>query len=396
MLTALNRPRSLTFYQQTSPLHRNGLSRAHTGGLAAAGLADLAHRTAAAADSFHTEFHGFLADLNAARATDAGALDLTGPNGAARSRGVYRAWEYEKADVMMGGRGSANWSDRECRDILDNVSFDSQSASRSGVSGAEGHHLKNAADHPGEQANPDNIRFYKTREEHLEQGHGGDFHNESDAPMADKNEMLEKTNSRRVYKNELWGLGAAAAIGLGIGFTIGAVTVLAQSGITPDSLKCAAAEGAKSGLISGALSAAGYGIGRTIGQAASDALAGVLENAGAAITENIAEMINTGVVGALTVAVFSVYQFIKLKQQGAATKEALIQTGRQALFSLSLLAVSIAAQGLLHGSVPGIIVSLGIGIILISYSAADGVHQRRFAEKLRVYTIGKCKPCFPG
>lgn len=393
MLTTLSQNRSLTFYQQTSPVFRSELKPAHTGGIVSASIASSAHTTATTTNAFNTQLQGFLDKFNAARAADASTLNLTDPNSVARNRGVYRAWEYEKADVMMGGRGSANWNDQECQDIIDNVSFDSQSSSRSGVRGAEGHHQKNVADHPGEQANPDNIKFYKTREEHLEKGHGGDFHNESDAPMIDKNKMLEKTNSKRVYKNELRGLGVAVAIGLGVGFTIGVVTTLAQSGITPDSLKHAAAEGVKGGLESGVMSTVGYGIGRTIGQVASNALAGVLENVGVTITENVSKMINMGVVGALTVVVFSAYQFIKLKQQGMATKEALIQTGKQALFSLSLLAVSIAAQGL-WGGPAGIIVSVSVGIILISYSVVDSVHQRHFAEKIRVYTISKCKPCF--
>jgi hypothetical protein len=90
--------------------------------------------------------------------------------------------------------------------------------------------------------------------------------------------MLEKTNSKRVFKNELSGLGIAVAIGAGLGMTIGFVTTLAQSGVTPDSFKLALAEGAKGGLESGLLAGVGYGIGRTIGEVASNAVAGVLGN----------------------------------------------------------------------------------------------------------------------
>lgn len=89
----------------------------------------------------------------------------------------------------------------------------------------------------------------------------------------------------------------AVAIGSAIGLTIGFITTLAQSGITPDTLKLATIEGLKSGAESGILSAVGYGIGRTIGS-------GVLENAGITITENISKMVNMGVVGALTIVVF--------------------------------------------------------------------------------------------
>ena len=63
------------------------------------------------------------------------------------------------------------------------------------------------------------------------------------------------------------------------------------------------------------------------------------------------------------------------------------------MFSLSLLAVSIAVQGT-WGGPAGIIVSMSIGIIMVSYTVIDSVQQRQFAEKIRVYTIDKCRPTF--
>lgn len=151
--------------------------------------------------------------------------------------------------------------------------------------------------------------------------------------------------------------------------------------------------GAKSGAESGLLSMVGYGIGRTIGQAATSAVTGLLGNLGIEITENLVKMCGMATVGTLTIAVFSVYQFAKVKLQGADTHEALIQVGKQAAFSLSMLTVSIAAQGLLGGAA-GMIVSMGIGFCIISYSVASTVHQRQFAEELQVYMIEKCKPVF--
>ena len=210
--------------------------------------------------------------------------------------------------------------------------------------------------------------------------------------------VLEKTGvTKKVktakLKNELCGLGLAVAIGAGVGLSIGFITTLAQSGINPDALKSATTEGLKGGMESGLLSAIGYGIGRTLGESATRALSGVLEKVGFTITEDISKMINVGVVGTLTIAAFSTYQFMKLKIKGMATRDALIQTGRQALFSLSILAVSIAAQ-CLWGSAAGIIVSVSIGIIMITYSIADTIHQRQFAESIRTYTIEKCYPTF--
>ena len=78
-------------------------------------------------------------------------------------------------------------------------------------------------------------------------------------------------------------------------------------------------------------------------------------------------MCTMGTVGAITVAVFSTVQFVKLIYHGECLKSAAIQVGKQALFSLSLLAISIAAQGM-WGGPAGIIVSIGTGIVIVSYT----------------------------
>lgn len=196
-----------------------------------------------------------------------------------------------------------------------------------------------------------------------------------------------------VFKNELRGLGLAAAIGAGVGFTIGFATTLAQTGITPDSTKIAFGSGVKSGMESGLISTVGYGIGRTIGQTATSAVIGLLGNLGIEITENVSMVCNMGIVGVITISVFSAYQFAKLKLQGADTREALLQVGKQAACSLSVLTVSIAVQCAVGGTA-GIIVSVGIGFLMVSYSVVSTVHQRQFAEELQIYVIEKCKPVF--
>lgn len=378
MLTSLKNNRSLTFYQQTKTKYRS-VNSSYAGGVSAVPISGVSFTTMSTTNGYNAQLNEYLIKLNTLRARDAQRYNLSSPNQAARNMGVKRAWMYEKADIEMGGSGSANWSAEEKAQILKHDS----------VRGAEGHHQQNVSDHPEQQANPDNIKFYKTKDEHLQDGHDGNWDNESNKPLTDKNKMLEKSNSKRVFKNELKGLGLAVAIGSAVGLTIGFITTLAQSGITPDTLKLATIEGLKSGAESGMLSAVGYGI----GEVTSQAISGVLKNTGITIAENISKMVNMVVVGALTIVVFSTYQFIKLKLKGVATREALIQTGKQALFSLSLLAVSIAVQGIWGGAAV-IIVSVSISFIMITYSIVDAVHQRHFAEKIRIYTIGKCYPSF--
>lgn len=340
-----------------------------------------------------------------------------------RNDGVVLARKYEQAEISMGGSGEGNYTSAQRQELLEHGK----------VRNFEGHHINSVADNPELQANPDNVTML---EEHRGGGgvrrhyerHGQNWKNQTQGELLDRDQRLRDTNQRRVDveegkiaqtesditqtkeditqsetdiakakkdipRNELKGLGIAIAIGLGVGVAIGFAVTLARSGVSPESLKLAALEGAKGGIEAGALAAVGYGIGRTIGEVASKAVEGVFKNLGLAITDNITKMVSMGVVGTLTIAVFSAYQFIKLKQQGVGTREALLKTGRQAMFSLSLLAVSIAVQGT-WGGPAGIIVSMSIGIIMVSYTVIDSVQQRQFAEKIRVYTIDKCRPTF--
>lgn len=387
MIADSRKANSLTFYYPTTSQSRLNFDSSYAGGLSATAIASTTYVTATTTTQFNNQLNGFLDVLRAERERIANKVanglandpEYTG----ARQDGVKVAWKYEKADVEMGGRGSANWNDEQCQEIKDTGK----------VRGAEGHHQKNVADHPEDQGDPDNIKFYKSKKEHLKEGHNGDFRNKSDADKIDKDKMLQKTNGKRVFRNELRGLGIAAAIGVGVGFIIGFAVSLAQTGITPDSIKYAFVNGSKAGVTSGIQAVVGYGLGRTVGQLASNALEGMLSNIGIEITENISKMCSMGSIGAITIAVFSTVQFIRLIRNGESLKSAAIQVGKQALFSLSLLAVSIAAQGVFGGPA-GIIVSVSIGIIIVIYFVADAVYQRNYSEWIRVYMIDKCKPYF--
>ena len=387
MILDVRKAKSLTFFQPVAGQSKLNIDNSYVGCLSATAIASTSHTVAATTTQFNNQLNSFLDVLHAERNRIAnkvaeGLANDPGYKGA-RNDGVKLAWDYEKADVEMGGRGSSKWNDSQRQEIKDTGR----------VRGAEGHHQKNVSDHPEDQGDPDNIKFYKSKKEHLEKGHNGNFQNESDAEKIDKDKMLKTTNGKRVLSNELRGIGLAAAIGAGVGFTIGFAVSLAQTGITPDSLKYAFANGTQAGLSSGIQSVIGYGIGRTIGQLATHALENVLTNVGFNITENISKMCSIGAVGAITIAVFSTVQFVKLIRKGESLKSASIQVGKQALFSLSLLAVSIAAQGIFGGPA-GIIVSVSAGIIFITYTIVDTIHQRKCSERLRDYMIEQCTPGF--
>lgn len=304
-----------------------------------------------------------------------------------RQTGVSRAWKYEYAEVKMGGKGTGNFNSQQRKELL----------STNRVRGAEGHHINNVADHPELQANPDNIKMVADKNAHLKEHHG-DFKNETSGPLINRDARLIKTNRIRVIRNELAGIGLAAAIGLGTGFAIDFTITLAQNGLNPNSLKYAFISASKTGGESAILASGSAVLGRTIGVSMSTALTNAfLAHTGNAITkgiaENIAQMCNMGVVGSLTIISLSIYQFAKLKHMGYCTKECLLRIGKSAALSISLLVLSITVQGI-WGGPAGIIVSVISGVVITGYTVNKTLHDKKVSEKLTIYTIELCCPIF--
>jgi hypothetical protein len=300
-----------------------------------------------------------------------------------RNQGVSIAWKYEQAEIQMGGKGSIDWNDIQRQEILE----------RGRVRGAEGHHINSVGDHPTQQANPDNIKFMKTREEHRA-AHGGDWKNPTEGELIDRNSRLEDINQKRVIKNELSGIGLAAAIGLGVGFTIGVVATLAKQGFSVKSLISAAGVGLKTGAESSVLAVINYGLIRGIGEAATTALAQVAtERFGLSLTQNLIKVCNMAVVGTISSIIFSTWVFVKLKWKGNTTSYALKQSAKTLGYSLGVLFISIVAQGIWGGHA-GLIISIGIGLSMILYQFFKMKLDKQLYEKIRQYTIKKLQPNF--
>lgn len=298
-----------------------------------------------------------------------------------RSKGVKLAWKYEKADIEMGGKGSANWNKSQRQEIKENGS----------VRGAEGHHQRSVAKHPEDQAEPNNIKFYKTKKEHLEKGHQGDFHNESDAPPIDKEAMLKRTNRRRVIKNEFKGAGIAAVIGFASGASIGFIVTIAQNGISPESLKDATINGGKVGIEGAAFGLINHIGTRLVGDIATNAMTGFLSNFGIEITENITKACNMGITGSIAIITFSVYQFVRLKRNGVSSMDALRNVGKNAAISVASLAVTVVVQATFGGPA-ALAVSISIGAVMLSYSMYNVYHDKNLMSKIHCYTIEKSYP----
>lgn len=298
-----------------------------------------------------------------------------------RNNGVGLAWKYERAEIEMGGSGSGKWTEDQLREIADNGK----------VRGAEGHHINSVKAYPDQQGNPDNIEFVKNRDEHR-QRHAGDFKNPTDGELVDRNKRLEDVNNERVLKNELTGIGMAAAIGLGVGFTIGFVTTLAQQGVSIDSLKLAAGMGIKSGLEASFLATAGHIILSNVGETISSTISQVIIGRfGVQASENLFRMCQMGVVGAVSSIVFSAWLFLKLKFQGFDTKSALVKATKSLGYSLGILFISIVSQGL-WGGYAGIIVSISIGLTVVIYQFIKHQVSKKVIENIQLFSVEKMRP----
>jgi len=295
-----------------------------------------------------------------------------------RGKGVGLAWEYERTDIEWGGRGSENWNRSERKEIL----------RRGTLSGAEGHHQQNVADHPLEQANPDNIKFYRTKEEHLQKGHGGSFQNESDAPMIDRAKMLEKTNRKRVVKNEIKGASLTAIIAFATTASLTFVLELAKNGNNPQEVKRALKNAGRSGLEGMAMAVVCYGITRLIMEPAKKRIAQVLEKIGLKAS---GEIIGTGIAAVVVVVVTGVWTYIKLRQAGISIKNSLRQVGKQALSQIVVSATLIVIQALL-GTVVAIAASVAYAIFLLGYSIYQISKEKKLIERIRIYTVEHSYP----
>lgn len=333
-------------------------------------------------NQYNEQFETVFAELNQRRQDLQSKVGTLPPGDTSyRNNGVGLAWRYERAEIEMGGSGSGNWTDTQRQEIINSGK----------VRGSEGHHINSVKAHPDQQANPDNIEFVRDRDEHR-QRHDGDFKNPTEGEFVDRNKRLEDTNNERVFKNELTGIGLAAAIGLGVGFTIGVATTLAQHGISTDSIKLAAGTGLKTGIEASGLAAVSHTIVSKVGESISNAVSQILiDRIGFQVTENILKMCQMGTVGVISSIVFSSWLFLKLKFQGHDSKVALSKASRSLGYSLGILFVSIVSQGLWGGHA-GIIVSISIGLIAMIYQLIKYQVSKKVIESVQLFSIEKLKP----
>ena len=85
------------------------------------------------------------------------------------NKAIAEAWKRER-QLVINGKGTRDWTQKQQNDIVEKgKAYDDDGKA------FEGHHMKNVANYPTLQGNPNNIQFL-TRTEHLE-AHGGSYQN---------------------------------------------------------------------------------------------------------------------------------------------------------------------------------------------------------------------------
>lgn len=296
-----------------------------------------------------------------------------GVNQSYRNRGVNLAWEYEKLDVSMGGTGTREYTSEQIEELLETGK----------VRGMEGQHINSAATHPELQGNPDNIKML-THDEHFAE-HNYNWRNQAEGDLIDKDKMVSDTNRRRIIKNDLTGLGISAAIGFGMGFAISTIMELAKTGVYNIEISKMIKNSLASGVESASISSVTYVGGRFA--------AGLLQQAGLDMTTNLGQAFGVSTIGILSIALISTYQYVKMTCNGKEKEEAFDLIGKQMLMSLISFAATALATGIWGGTV-GLIVSIGTTLVYVGTNVGSAIHERKFNERLREYTVEQYKPIY--
>lgn len=117
-----------------------------------------------------------------------------------RRNAVDNAWKQEQELVQKTGQGTRNWSESERKALLNTGK----------VKGYQGHHINNVKYHPELAGKPNNIKFVKGWDGHLNE-HKGNFRNETSGKLIDRTIMLKTFEI--VSRTQYVVVGAVAAGG---------------------------------------------------------------------------------------------------------------------------------------------------------------------------------------
>ena len=251
-----------------------------------------------------------------------------------RNKGVKTAWQYEKASIKLGGNGTANWNRSEKEQIL---KFGK-------VKGAQGHHQMNVHHHPDFMSEASNIKFYKNGKDHLHDGHGGNFRNESDKPFVDRDRQLINDYENGKVKMEIYSAVIAVTLGFALNSSISLVIELSENGIDSDSLKLALENASYEGFKGALTSSVYYGLYRG-GEIGLDMLVNYMRS-GMSLSPKLADFLKAtgtkmGIIGSLIIFADGVWQTSKSINKGESYKVAIQNSAAKEVVPIGLLALSV-------------------------------------------------------
>lgn len=252
----------------------------------------------------------------------------------------------------------------------------------------EYHHRTSISQDPRLQNNPDNIDPLK-RTEHRNRHSDAQGKTQYQKPVKQKllnrQENLKIGNRKRVFRNELKGLGTAVALGVGVGFALSFVTEIMISGISTENVGMILGSSMKSSVEAGGISAMSYGAGRLT--------TSLIEKLGMDVASRVGAVANMTAVGMVSIVLISGITYWKLRKQRASSETIRQILGKQVAMSSSILVLSILTQSV-WGGTAGIFTSFALGAVLTATSVVKAKHDSAFQKRLTEFTVEQYKPEF--
>jgi len=136
-------------------------------------------------DAFQAAVMAFsLVDVNSIKNGIAEIKNKAYELGKLRRKAVRQAWRDEAALVRETGQGTRRWSRKEKEELLNTGK----------VKGYEGHHINSINGNEELAGDPNNIKFVKGRQEHIDE-HGGNFKNSTQGELIDRKQMINDHKS---------------------------------------------------------------------------------------------------------------------------------------------------------------------------------------------------------
>ena len=293
---------------------------------------------------------------------------------------ISKAWQAERLEVELGGKGTNNWTKAQKKELLNTGR----------VKGYEGNHQQGVKSHSEEQANPDNIKFY-SHEDHLKVVHRGNYKNESNGPMYNRRQAINSAKRRNVIKNELLGGGIVAVVTFITSAGLRFVIEMIKSNRNPEDVKNARNLALREGAEATGYALLSYGLGKLAVYGGVK----VLDHFGIELSKKSMLWFQGGIAAAAIAIGLGVITYFRMRNMGYDRKESLLQAGKATGVSFGIAMISLMVSINL-GMSWAIGVNVAIAICSASYMLYTVVHEKNLSEQLQIFTIQEIsKKCLP-